>query len=201
MIIENFFQYKMNDSEKLKADIADIFLNTFNGSYKPHCFGNIRFGFENDGNDGAYRTVYIENHGYTMEYIKDNGLYHLFEPFKNMLHPLYPDIVEKEDVKFIPDILEYMVTVAKGFGFDDCSKETICSDEAIIRRMRNIIYKNQKIYMMLNNEMKGFPENFIYIHFNRRNRLYEDFETEITKEWLSTYGFYHFQKDVWMVDL
>ena len=45
MRINEVINYNMNKKESLMAYIADSILNTFNGSYKPHCFDVKCFGY------------------------------------------------------------------------------------------------------------------------------------------------------------
>ena len=170
MDIKDVTQYKMNEKELMKAEIADKLLNTFNGSYKPHCFDVKQFGFKGNGSDGSYKTIYIENHGYTMACMENNN-----------------------HVCFFNDILDYMIAVANIFKFTNCTKETICENNAIIQLGEAVFYRDVVFFITLNNPTEnGFPPNFLYNYFG-------DNPSEETL--LRQLGFDYTDRGLWILEL
>ena len=137
MNVQELLSYQLSDEEKYKSDLANMILDAFNGSYKPHCFGNIQFHATPSNNPNGYRVIFIIGRGFTLvQGDGDKGLGWIIDGvtyYENINNNFYLSRIDKSancsknEIGFIEsfeDFLNYVTTnvFKSSFNYKDILK-------------------------------------------------------------------------------
>lgn len=144
MNIQELLTCQLKEKEICYSVLANSILNAFNGSYKPHCFGNVVFHSEPSNDPNGYRIVYVEGEGFTLlQGNGDKGLGWIIDGencYENVNNYFYANKINKskeynkDEIGFIPSFENFLdYTLTKVFHSNFSSKNVF--ENNVVKRV------------------------------------------------------------------
>lgn len=173
MKVKELLSYKLSKEETYKSDLANMILNAFNGSYKPHCFGNIQF---STNNSNGYRIIFVEDKGFTIIQGDGDSIYGLIADELTCRYTR----CDSNEICFIESFEYFLDCVLdkvfqKHFTYKEVFKNSTV--QKVLLNNHCFYYNNYKIHKLTDNSLVACWE--VIDMKNTKNKFYSEWWNEM----------------------